>query len=89
MLVKAKEFSDQSFHSISKRCWTNFLFDHNPQSVKHVLALHHKKDKISRRNSSPTFHNSSEILGMSDPLLFCKPEGTFHDDPCHLQRLME
>jgi hypothetical protein len=31
--------------------------------------------------SPPTFHHPSEILRLSDPVLFCKPEGSFHGDP--------
>jgi len=46
-----------------------------------ALILLLEKDKTSRGNSPPKFHDPSEILRLSDPLLFCKLEGSFHRDP--------
>ena len=84
MLVKAKKFTDIALHSIPKSGWTNFLFYDNSQSVKSVLTLLYKEDKVPGRKSPVLFHHPSEILRMSDPLLFCKPEGSSRGDPHHL-----
>ncbi len=40
-----------------------------------------EEDKTSRGNSPPKFHDPSEILRLSDPLLFCELEGSYHRDP--------
>jgi hypothetical protein len=49
--------------------------------VKRVLILLDKEHKVPGGLSPPTFHHPSEILRLSDPVLFCKPEGSFHGDP--------
>lgn len=46
MLVKAKKFPDIALHPIPKSGWTNFLLYDNPQSVKRVLTLLYKEDKV-------------------------------------------
>ena len=46
-----------------------------------VLVLMPEEDKTSRGNSPPKFHDPSEILRLSDPLLFCELEGSYHRDP--------
>ena len=81
MLMEAKKFSDVALHSITKCCRTNFFLDYNPQSVKRVFILLDKEHKVPGGLSPPTFHHPSEILRLSDPLLVCKPEGSFHGDP--------
>jgi len=81
MLMEAKKFSEEAFHPIPKCCRTNFFLYHNPQSVKRVLILLDKEHKVPGGLSPPTFHHPSEILRLSDPVLFCKPEGSFHGDP--------
>ena len=81
MLMEAKKFSEVAFHPIPISRRTNFFLDYNPQSVKRVLILLDKEHKVPGGLSPPTFHHPSEILRLSDPLLFCKPEGSFHGDP--------
>jgi len=46
MFMEAKEFSDVTFHSIPESRRANFLFHHNPQSVKCVVTFLDKKDKV-------------------------------------------
>ena len=53
MLMEAKKFSDISFHSIPKSGRTNFFLYHNPQSVKCVLILLDKEDKVPGGKSLP------------------------------------
>jgi len=80
MFVKAKEFSNISFHSISKRGWPNLLLYHNTQPMKGILVLLDEEDEVFKGNPSPKFHHPSEILRKVDPLLFCKPERPFHGE---------
>lgn len=84
MFMETKKFSDIAFHSIPKGRRTYFFLYYNPQSVKGVLILLNKKDKVPRGNPPPTLDHPSEVLRLPDPLLFCKPEGSFHGDPHHL-----
>ena len=81
MLMKAKTFSDVAFHSIPKCRRTNLFLCHNPQSVKRLVALLYEQDKTPRGNPPPWSHHPSKILSLSDSLLFCKSEGSFHTDP--------
>jgi hypothetical protein len=53
MLMEAKKFSDVPFHSIPKCRRTNLFLCHNPQSVKRLLALLYKENKIPRGNPPP------------------------------------
>jgi hypothetical protein len=46
-----------------------------------ILVLPNEEDKASRGNPPAKFHDRSEILRLSDPLLFWKPEGSFHGGP--------
>ena len=78
MLVKAKEFSNISLYSISKRGWPNFLLYHNTQPKKGIFILLNKEDEVFRGDPSSKFHHPSEILRKIDPLLFCKPKRPFH-----------
>jgi len=79
--METKKFSNVSFHSIPKCRWTNFLLGHDPQSMECALVPMHEEDKTSRGNPPPKFHDPSEILRLSDPLLSCKREGSYHRDP--------
>ena len=83
MFVKAKEFSNISFHSISKRGWPNLLLHHNTQPMKGILVLLDEEDKAFKGNPSPKFHHPSEILRKVDPLLFYKTERPFHGETQH------
>jgi hypothetical protein len=51
--------------------------------VKCIFISLDEKDKVFRGNSPPKFHGPSKILGLINPLLFCKSEGSFHGDPPH------
>ena len=46
MFMETKKFSDIAFHSIPKSGRTNFFLYHNSQSVKRVLTLLYKEDKV-------------------------------------------
>ena len=46
MFMETKKFSDIAFHSIPKSGRTNFFLYYNPQSVKGVLILLYKEDKV-------------------------------------------
>jgi hypothetical protein len=48
-----------------------------------ILVLPNEEDKASRGNPPAKFHDRSEILSLSDPLLFRKPEVSFHGGPAH------
>ena len=49
--------------------------------MEYIIVLPNEEDKASRGNPPAKFHDRSEILRLSDPLLFCKPEGSFHGGP--------
>jgi hypothetical protein len=46
MFVEAKELSDVTFYSVPESRRANLFFHHNAQSVKCVLILLDKKDKV-------------------------------------------
>jgi hypothetical protein len=79
--MESKKFSNIAFHSIPKCRRANFFFGHDSQSMECAFVLMYKEDKASRGNPPSKFHDPSEILRLSDPLLFCKIEGSFHRDP--------
>jgi hypothetical protein len=81
MFMEAKKLSDVTLYLIPKSRWANLFFDHNPQSVKWVIAFLEKENKIARGDFPPKSHHPSEILRLRDPLLFCKREGSSHGDP--------
>jgi hypothetical protein len=49
--METKKFSDVAFHAIPKSRRANFFLYHNPQSVKRVLALLEKENKIPGSDS--------------------------------------
>jgi hypothetical protein len=51
--------------------------------VKCIFISLDEEDIVLRGNPLPKFHDPSKILRLIDPLLFCKPEGSFHSNPAH------
>ena len=49
--------------------------------MEYILVLPNEEDEASRGNPPAKFHDRSEILRLSNPLLFCKREGSFHGGP--------
>jgi len=78
-MMKAKKLSDIALQSIPKCRRADLFFYHDSQPMECVLILLDKEDKASRGNPSAKFHDRSEILRLSDSLLFCKPESSPHD----------
>jgi len=84
MLMEAKKLSDVPPYLIPISRRTSLFFNHNPQSVKQVPAFLEKENEIPGWDFPSRLHHPSEILRLIDPLLFRKPEGSFHRDPPHL-----
>jgi len=49
--------------------------------MKSALVFMHEEDEASRGNPPSKFHDLSEILRLTDPLLFCKLERSFYRGP--------
>jgi len=68
ILVKTKEFSDETFYPVSVSRWTNFpaYYETEPMSLRFILL--EKEDEVFGRDFLSKLHHVSEFLRMCESL---------------------